>query len=171
MKNRVFLLIFMALNAITAYCQKLSSASVVFTGNEILTPCDIIPLWLEEGALKNDRDTIVVKDKDDINEIVNVVKSLKLSDRKTLDVRGKITVYYDSPEAQIWVYWSDFAVAVGLNGMVYEMSKQFADMINRILKKHSKDVFFSDNWYRINFPSASAKTSRSVGKNGREAGK
>ena len=106
-----------------------------------MTPCDIIPLWFEEGALKNDRDTIVVKDKDDINEIVNVVKSLKLSDRKTLDVRGKITVYYDSPETQIWVYWSDFAVAVGLNGMVYEMSKQFADMINRILKKHSRDVF------------------------------
>ena len=152
--KKILFLIFLALNVLTLYSQNISAVSVVFVKGSVATSYAITPKMFDRDSLEEYRDTVILRDKKEISEIVETLKSLKLSDKKTLDVRGKITVYYDFPIKQIWVYWNDYNVAVGLNGMVYEMSVQFADMINRVLQENSRDAFFDSAWYRSFFHSA-----------------
>lgn len=82
---------------------------------------------------------------------IKCAETLKLSKRNTLDTRGKIIINYDYkiPIKHLWIYWGQFDVCIGLNGLQYEISEQFARKLNQIMKKEANIVVFDSLWFEF----------------------
>ena len=82
---------------------------------------------------------------------IKCAETLKLSKCNTLDTRGKITINYDYkiPIKHLWIYWGQFDVCIGLNGLQYEISEQFARKLNQIMKKEANIVVFDSLWFEF----------------------
>ena len=82
---------------------------------------------------------------------IKCAETLKLSKRKTLDTRGKILIDYDYkiPIKQLWIYWGQFDVCIGLNGLMYEISERFARKLNQIMQKEANIVIFDSRWFEF----------------------
>ena len=82
---------------------------------------------------------------------IKCAETLKLSKRNILDTRGKIMINYDYkiPIKHLWIYWGQFDVCIGLNGLQYEISEQFARKLNQIMKKEANIVVFDSLWFEF----------------------
>ena len=82
---------------------------------------------------------------------IKCAETLKLSKCNTLDTRGKITINYDYkiPIKHLWIYWGQFDVCIGLNGLLYEISEQFARKLNQIMQKEANIVVFYSLWFEF----------------------
>lgn len=82
---------------------------------------------------------------------IKFAETLKLSKRNTLDTRGKKIINYDYkiPIKHLWIYWGQFDVCIGLNGLLYEISEQFARKLNQIMQKEANIVVFDSLWFEF----------------------
>ena len=82
---------------------------------------------------------------------IKCAETLKLSKRNTLDTRGKIIINYDYkiPIKHLWIYWGQFDVCIGLNGLQYEISEQFARKLNQIMQKEANIIVFDSLWFEF----------------------
>lgn len=115
----LFLIIIISLKSMMISAQNISSATIIYSGD--LTTCrmyDIVPEMFDKGNYGEC--VITTKDTTEINELIRCAETLKLSKHKTLDTRGKILIDYDYkiPIKQLWIYWGQFDVCIGLNGLM-----------------------------------------------------
>ena len=145
-----FLTIIISLKSMMISAQNISSATVIYSGD--LTTCrmyDIVPEMFDKGNYGEY--VVTVKDTTEINELIKCAETLKLSKCNTLDTRGKIMINYDYkiPIKHLWIYWGQFDVCIGLNGLQYEISEQFARKLNQIMQKEANIVVFDSLWFEF----------------------
>ena len=145
-----FLTIIISLKSMMISAQNISSATVIYSGD--LTTCrmyDIVPEMFDKGNYGEY--VVTVKDTTEINELIKCAETLKLSKCNTLDTRGKIMINYDYkiPIKHLWIYWGQFDVCIGLNGLQYEISEQFARKLNQIMQKEADIVVFDSLWFEF----------------------
>lgn len=63
--------------------------------------------------------------------------------------RKNIDYDYKIPIKQLWIYWGQFDVCIGLNGLMYEISEQFARKLNQIMQKEANIVIFDSRWFEF----------------------
>ena len=148
---KTFLLtIIISLKSMIISAQNISSATIIYSGD--LTTCrtyDIVPEMFDKGNYGEY--VVTVKDTTEINELIKCAETLKLSKCNTLDTRGKIMINYDYkiPIKHLWIYWGQFDVCIGLNGLMYEISEQFARKLNQIMQKEANIVVFDSLWFEF----------------------
>lgn len=118
---------------------------IIYANACLSTIISITPDFFDKGMLEGLLDSVMVVSHAECVEFMDVISSLKETKVKEgerlpeIDVRAKVIVFLDD---QFWdsYYWGMFYLYH--NGKIYEVNKEFRDIVNLMLKKGGKPKMF-----------------------------
>lgn len=91
--NLLLLLLFYMNNS---FSQRLQSVTIIYSDFMIESPVKIYPVWFDNGAFENFRDTITTTDSVLIYRLKQAIERLpKFRDNSRVDTRGKISFSFE----------------------------------------------------------------------------
>ena len=129
------------------------SVEIAHCGLYIETPFSISPQVFDNSGFENLSDTIIFSDKEDIENLIQIINDLKLFteyEPKSLDTRGRITITHLS-DSKTNMYFNNFFLLN--NGLFFDIKN--SKLINEIYKLTNKYSNLKNGTFTFKIPEVS----------------
>lgn len=139
-KEYLFLILLLYIS--NSFSQRLESVTIIYSDFMRETPVAIYPVWFDNGAFKNARDTITTTDSALVYRLKRAVESLpKFSDNARVDTRGKICFSFEKGDN--WEgYFDLFCLQLKYEDKTYRLTKEIRLAMNAIAARNKKRPVF-----------------------------
>lgn len=137
--NLLLLLLFYMNNS---FSQRLQSVTIIYSDFMIESPVAIYPVWFDNGAFENFRDTITTTDSVLIYRLKQAIECLpKFRDNSRVDTRGKISFSFE--KGNNWEgYFDLFCLQLKYEDKTYRLTKDIRLAMNAIAARNKKRPVF-----------------------------